>query len=59
MDEAGRVGAIVEEIDVDSDDRLLGSYGMRIPVLLGPSDEVFAEGIIDERRALRKALRRL
>ena len=45
----------VEEIDIDGDDTLLSLYGMRIPVVLGPGDEVLAEGIISNRKTLKKA----
>ena len=45
------------EVDIEADDHLLGLYGLRIPVLLGPGDEVIAEGVIDDRRALRKRIR--
>jgi len=45
------------EVDVEADDDLLGRYGFRIPVLLGSGDEVVAEGVIDDRRALRKRIR--
>jgi len=46
----------LEEVDVDGDDPLLSLYGMRIPVVLGPDDEVIAEGVIVDRKALRKAI---
>jgi len=45
------------EVDVEGDDDLLGLYGFRIPVLLGPGGKVIAEGVIDDRRALRKRIR--
>ena len=51
-----KVGVVIDEIDVDDDDTLLSLYGMRIPVVLGPGDEVLAEGIIGDRRALETAL---
>jgi hypothetical protein len=53
-----RVGGIIEEIDIDTDDALTRDYGLRVPVLLGPGDIVLAEGSI-EARPLRRALRRL
>jgi hypothetical protein len=53
---AMKVGVVIDEIDVDGDDTLLSLYGMRIPVVLGPGDEVLAEGIIGDRRALERAL---
>ncbi|MEE8406708.1 MAG: glutaredoxin family protein [Acidimicrobiia bacterium] len=52
----GKAGVDLEEIDVDGDDPLLSLYGMRIPVVLGPDDEVIAEGVIVDRKALRKAI---
>jgi len=51
---AMKVGVVIDEIDVDDDDTLLSLYGMRIPVVLGPGDEVFAEGVIGDRRALER-----
>jgi hypothetical protein len=51
-----KAGVDLEEIDVDGDDPLLSLYGMRIPVVLGPDDEVIAEGVIVDRKALRKAI---
>ncbi len=47
---------MVQEVDIDTDDRLLKEYGMRIPVLLTPDGEVIAEGKIDA-RSLRRSLR--
>lgn len=52
---AMKVGVVIEEIDVDGDDTLLSLYGVRIPVVLGPADEVLAEGVIGDRQALEKA----
>ncbi len=46
----------IDDVDVDGDDHLLALYGMRIPVVLGPGDEVLAEGVIGDRKALRKAI---
>lgn len=51
-----KVGVAIDEIDVDDDDTLLSLYGMRIPVVLGPGDEVLAEGVIGDRRALERVL---
>ncbi len=51
---AMKVGVVIDEIDVDDDDTLLSLYGMRIPVVLGPGDEVLAEGVIGDRRALER-----
>ncbi len=53
---AMKVGVVIDEIDVDDDDTLLSLYGMRIPVVLGPGDEVLAEGVIADRRALERVL---
>ena len=52
---ATKVGLVVEEIDIDGDDTFLNLYGMRIPVVLGPGGEVFAEGVIGDRNALKEA----
>lgn len=52
---AMKVGVVIEEIDVDGDDTLLSLYGLRIPVVLGPGDEVLAEGVIGDRTTLEKA----
>jgi len=56
---ARRSGVEVVEVDVDGDDRLVAEFGLRIPVVLGPGDEVLAEGVIDDPRTLRRSLRRL
>jgi len=50
--------ATMEEIDIDLHPEY-GHYGSRIPVVLGPQNEVLAEGAIRDRRVLRSALRRL
>jgi len=55
---ARRLSIEVVEVDIDTDDLLVGRYGLMVPVVLGPDDEVLAEGIIDA-GALRRALRRL
>ncbi|MGZ8753576.1 MAG: glutaredoxin family protein [Acidimicrobiia bacterium] len=52
---AARMGAAVEVRDVEADPTLLHEYAERIPVVIGPSDQVLAEGIIDE-KGLQKAL---
>lgn len=49
----------MEEVDIDTDDRLTALYGLRIPVLLAFGDRVVAEGIIDDRRAVLRKLRQL
>jgi hypothetical protein len=53
------MGATVEEIDIDTNPDLVRDFALRIPVVLGPSNEVLAEGEIRDRRVLRTALRRL
>jgi len=45
----------VEARDIDGDPALLAAFTDRIPVVLGPSGRVLAEGIIDG-CSLRKAL---
>jgi hypothetical protein len=57
-----RAGGTVTEINIDTDDALLGEYGMRIPVVIGPDGSLIAEGAIDDRtnvRNLHKALKRI
>jgi len=53
------MGATMEEIDIDSNPALIRDYGLRIPVVLGPNNELLAEGEIRDRRVLRSAMRRL
>ena len=55
--EARLLGIEMIEVDVDGDDRLLALYGLRIPVILGPGDRVLAEGVIEDRKLVRGALR--
>jgi len=52
------VGATLDEVDIDPSPELTRDYGLRIPVVLGPNDQVLAEGIIKPRR-LSRELRRL
>lgn len=52
-----RLGVAVNEVDIDTDDRLTAEYGLRIPVVLDPEGRVLAEGVIDDTRALRRVLR--
>ncbi|MEA1902583.1 MAG: glutaredoxin family protein [Actinomycetota bacterium] len=54
---ATRSGVRLTEVDIDTDNALVGLYGMRIPVVLGPNGEVLAEGIIQDKKALREAIR--
>ena len=51
------VGATLDEVDIDPSPELTRDYGLRIPVVLGPNDQVLAEGIIKPRR-LSRELRR-
>jgi hypothetical protein len=45
---AARAGALVDLRDIDADPILLKEYSNRVPVIVGPSGRVLAEGIIDE-----------
>lgn len=54
---AERMGIPVEVVDIDDDDDLIRRFALRIPVVLGPTGAVVAEGII-EKRSLRRQLRR-
>ena len=44
-----QVGAAVDVQDIDADPALLSEYSARVPVIVGPSGRVLAEGVIDER----------
>ena len=57
MAEVKRAGFGVRELNVDMDERLIGKYGLRIPVLVTSDDRVIAEGVIDNARALRRMLK--
>lgn len=52
---ATQVGARLQVRDIDADPALRAEYTARIPVVLGPSGRVLAEGIIDH-RSLEKAV---
>ena len=52
---AARLGAALEVQDIDADPALVSEYSARVPVVVGPSGRVLAEGVIDERR-LKKAI---
>jgi hypothetical protein len=56
---ARRAGVDLIEVDIDSEDRLVKDFGLRVPVVLGPDDEVIAEGVIEDARALRRSIKRL
>lgn len=53
-----RAGGAVHEVDIESDDSLLGRFGLQIPVVLAGDGSIVAEGAITTRE-LRRALRRL
>ncbi|HEX6947869.1 MAG TPA: glutaredoxin family protein [Acidimicrobiia bacterium] len=55
--EARRAGHEVVIVDIETDDRLVAEYGLRIPVLLGPDGGLLVEGPIEDVRSLRRALR--
>ncbi len=55
---AKRMNVSIEEIDIDTDDELTKLYGLRVPVVLGVHDRVLAEGVIDDRKLLKDALKR-
>lgn len=38
---------VVEEVDIDADPELAVDYGLRIPVVEGPSGRVLAEGVVE------------
>ena len=57
ISEAKRAGWIVVELNIDSDEQLVGIYGLRIPVLLTAADRVIAEGVIDDAKGLRRMLK--
>ena len=56
---AAKAKVALEEVDIEADDAVLGRYGLRIPVVLGPGEIVLAEGMITDRKAVLKAIRRL
>lgn len=51
------LGVTIEEVDVDADEALTRAYGLRVPVVLAIHDRVVAEGVIDDRRLLRDAIK--
>ncbi len=54
---AARSGLTIMELNVDEDDELVALYGLRIPVVLAPGEEVIAEGVINNAKSLRSAIR--
>ena len=57
-DITGDIGLQVEEIDIDTDDELVKLWGLRVPVVLATHDRVIAEGIIDDKRALKDQIKK-
>jgi hypothetical protein len=53
---ATEFGATVSTVDIDGDPDLRARYTTRVPVVLGPSKRVVAEGTVDE-DDLRKAVK--
>ncbi len=52
-----RLGLVVDERDVDADPSLFEEFSIRVPVVLGPSGHVFAEGRIGPMAAAIAAFR--
>lgn len=46
---AAGFGAALQVVDIDADPALVNEYSARVPVIVGPSGRVLAEGIIDSR----------
>lgn len=55
---AKSMNVAIDEVDIDSDDRLVKLYGLRVPVVLGAHGRVLAEGVIDDRKLLKDALQK-
>lgn len=53
------IGLQVNEIDIDTDDQLVKLWGLRVPVVLASHDRVIAEGIIDDKRALKDQIQKV
>jgi hypothetical protein len=47
------------ELDVDADEDLQARYGSRVPIVLGPEDQVLAEGDIADGARLNRVIRKL
>jgi Glutaredoxin-like domain (DUF836) len=54
---ADDLNVTIDEVDIDTDDELVKLYGLRVPVLLASHDRVIAEGVIDDRKLLRDAIK--
>jgi hypothetical protein len=52
------LGLRVNEVDIDGDDELVKLWGLRVPVVLATHDRVIAEGIIDDKRALKSQIQK-
>ncbi len=57
--EGARSGVTIMELNIEEDDGLVTLYGLRIPVVLGPGDEIVAEGVINDEKSLRRAISEL
>lgn len=53
------IGLQVNEVDIDGDDELVKLWGLRVPVVLASHDRVIAEGIIDDKRALKDQIQKI
>jgi glutaredoxin len=53
------IGLQVKEVDIDGDDELVKLWGLRVPVVLASHDRVIAEGIIDDKRALKDQIQKM
>ncbi|HXV72578.1 MAG TPA: glutaredoxin family protein [Acidimicrobiia bacterium] len=53
------IGLQVDEVDIDTDDELTKLWGLRVPVVLATHDRVIAEGIIDDKRALKEQIQKM
>jgi len=53
------IGLQVDEVDIDTDDELTKLWGLRVPVVLASHDRVIAEGIIDDKRALKEQIQKM
>jgi len=56
---ARRHGLDLIELDVDADEDLQARYGSRVPIVLGPEDQVLAEGDIADGARLNRVIRKL
>ncbi|MDX1467823.1 MAG: glutaredoxin family protein [Acidimicrobiia bacterium] len=54
---AKRARVRIEAVDIEQRDDLLSRFVLRIPVVLAPTGRVLAEGRIDDRRSLARAMK--